>query len=176
MTTFERTPYLTLTVAALVLTLGLSFAGCGNKPSRSSDGPTSFTVSNAIFAEVTELYVSIQSQPASRPALSWKALDQPYLLAAIFSNNVQVDKQTNTVSNTEQIVWFWHNGLPTGRDGAVKFSDGFDPHLEAEGLYTLTPQFDVPDLPSGTYVLVVWALDRNGEPVAASREMLFTVP
>ncbi|MCA9524654.1 MAG: hypothetical protein KC609_26990 [Myxococcales bacterium] len=171
-----RTVGITVVGLLLLLAGGALLGGCGEKSQRvSSDGPTSFAVQNAIFSDVLEVTLAVQSQSGGRPALSWKATEQPYVIAAIFTNNVQIDKQSNSVSNTAEIVWLWHNGLQTGRDGAVKFSDGFDPRREAEGLYTLRPEYDPASLAPGTYVIALWALDRNGEPVAASREVVLTV-
>ena len=65
------------------------------------------------------------------------------------------------------IVWIWHTGLGTGRDGNV---------LYEHGLSNTRGDAPLDRLPSGTYFWAVWALDEQGLPVAATDEYTLSVP
>ncbi|MFO7658032.1 MAG: hypothetical protein R6W78_13295 [Bacteroidales bacterium] len=56
------------------------------------------------------------------PVLQWDSISIPYLVAAIFSQPVEVEN--GVIFNTSDIIWFWHSGLESGKNGYVEFGEG----------------------------------------------------
>ncbi|MBN2613546.1 MAG: hypothetical protein JXB00_18465 [Bacteroidales bacterium] len=56
------------------------------------------------------------------PVLRWDSVNVPYIVAAIFSQPIEIEG--GVISNTSDIVWIWHSGLETGKDGYVEFTEG----------------------------------------------------
>lgn len=165
----------TLTLFWVIMVLFAT--ACANSPNASSSGttkpPQTFVYNNQLFRDTRLVSAAVSSLAGGAPNFSWPALSDPHIVAAVFDTNIQVSAKERRVINPEHIVWLWHSGLNNGRDGNVRYSDGYDPR----GL-----GFDVENppepaaLPPGSYVWAVWSMDGAGNVVASSQELLFSVP
>jgi hypothetical protein len=106
----------------------------------------------------------------SMPAFTWQATAARLVLAAVFRENIQV--QNGKIINPSAVVWVWHTGLGTGREGNVRYDQGGQVDSGSLAKITRPPAA----LPRGDYVWAVWAWDPSGTRViGASRETFFTV-
>ena len=104
------------------------------------------------------------------PGFAWEATGQDLVYLSVFDTNIQAS--SNRILNSERIVWSWHSGLGTGREGAVFFEDGRDV-INGRMLENGPP---TPLEAGASYVWAVWAWDDQGKRVTySSREIKFTV-
>lgn len=100
--------------------------------------------------------------PSIRPTFSWEPTGRLHVQAAVFSENIQVTD--GSIENAREIVWLWHSGMSTGREGFVRWSDG---------IFLGAPQGSL--TPGSSYVWAVWAWDDQGLVITdASPELFFT--
>jgi hypothetical protein len=137
----------------------LALVGCGAAEDDESGG---FVYQNQIFSGTVSIQAA-QSGSLSAPAFSWAATGEKHVVCAIFDERIQLDQ--NHVSNTDRVVWLWHSGLGSGREGNLLYSHGVAADNGA-------PE---PLLP-GSYYWAVWAMDLDGFPVASSVEYTLAVP
>jgi hypothetical protein len=129
-----------------------------------SEGSEDFVYHNAILRGVNPLQAAA-SGTLERPDFSWPATDEKHVACAVFERRISVRK--NQITNADDIIWVWHSGLGTGRDGNVLYEHGVANEAGQ----------DPPDrLPTGTYYWAVWALDEQGLPISATDEYTLTVP
>ncbi len=147
-------------LALLLVGLALCIGGCEDGVTDGED----FVYHNAILRDVRPLQAAA-SGTLQRPDFSWPATDEKHVACAIFERRISVRK--NQITNADDILWLWHSGLGTGRDGNVLFEHGVRNEAGA-------PPLD--RLPPGTYYWAVWALDEQGLPIAATDEYTLTVP
>jgi hypothetical protein len=122
------------------------------------------TYQNQLFAQTARINAA-QDGSASTPGFSWIATGYRHVVCAVFSSPIHVKE--NQITNADDVVWIWHSGLGTGREGNIRYGDG-RPHPASS---------DAPaPLGLGVYYWGVWALDDAGHAVASSVECTLMVP
>lgn len=103
------------------------------------------------------------------PELQWVKTYANFITAVIATDSLRVEN--NTITNKGSILWQWHDGMISGTDSLVKFSDGRT--VEGEKiLYDVQPLA----LESGLYYYAIWAWRQNGKDLhMSSRQQKFYV-
>ena len=107
---------------------------------------------------------------SSTPTFTWRVTRNQLVFLGVFTENIVV--KNNSIVNAYDIVWAWHSGLGTGREGNVFFSDGLNVvNGELQDGTQPTP------LQNGQgYSWAVWAWDYEGKEITdSSQEMFFYV-
>ncbi len=145
--------------------LSLSIINCGSEGEfRDSKANTEFKYQNNIFTRTIRIRASVSFPKPGEPSFSWPATGSKHVVCAVFSERIQV--KNNKITNTDQIVWLWHSGLPRGREGNVRFVDGIDPKTEKP---------PTKPLPPGKYYWGVWALTDRGKVMYSTLEYQFEI-
>ena len=139
--------------ALLLTSLAVFAAGCDDGSDLAGED---FVYENGILRGAGPLQAAVSGTP-QRPNFSWPATNEKHVVCALFARRINV--RQSEITNPEDIVWIWHTGLGTGRDGNV---------LYEHGLSNTRGDAPLDRLPSGTYFWAVWALDEQGLPVAAT--------
>lgn len=141
-----------------IFALGCFFLyGCGaddlgdDDDDEASDGYYYTEIQNLLFYGSNVIFLEI-TQDVNNPSFAWNATGLEYVVVTIF--NSKIDLKNDQISNPEDAVWTWHNGLGKGREGNVSFSDGRD---VVDGKIRNT----VSSLPPGTYYIAAWGYDEN---------------
>lgn len=130
--------------------------------------PGGFAFDNNLFENTERLLAEATGDP-SRPNLSWPSTGRSMVVVGVFRR--RIDVRRNLITNTWDLVWLWHTGLPAGREGNITWSDG-NPVVDGVPEDGVEP----PALRPGTYYWAVWAFDDRGVPVASSVELTLEVP
>jgi hypothetical protein len=126
------------------------------------------TYQNNVFQRTRRLEAAIAGSP-STPSVSWPSTGRQLVVAGFFGRHIDV--RQNLITNAGDLVWIWHTGLASGREGNVNWADGVparwgEPQVgEAPG-----------PLGPGTYYWAVWTLDDRGEPSESTIEFAHSVP
>jgi hypothetical protein len=105
----------------------------------------------------------------SVPCLIWDSLGIDILTAAIFNRPIQV--KGGEISNARDMIWQWHSGMLTGREGDVQYSDGRN--VIHDTIDYLNP---ARALDSGHYYWAVWGWNQSGVRIwYSSRQLEFYV-
>jgi hypothetical protein len=127
-----------------------------------------FVYNNNIFPKTATLAAAASPMGSSVPNLSWPATGEPFVVAAFFVH--RIDVASGIITNVGDLVWIWHTGLPTGREGNVTWSQGV-PAVGGELEEGTVPS----PLPTGTYYWAVWALNESGVVVSSTVENVYEV-
>ncbi|MFW5786203.1 MAG: hypothetical protein ACOCYC_03080 [bacterium] len=103
------------------------------------------------------------------PAFSWNDNERPYVLLAIFNDDLDIGD--NRILNEEVVVWTWHSGLGKGLRGDIDYEDGVavvDGELQE---YT----DDLDPLADGSYQAGLWMYDQNYNLTESSVLKSFTI-
>jgi hypothetical protein len=104
----------------------------------------------------------------STPDLIWDSMGIEILTAAIFNQPIQVEG--GEISNTSDIIWQWHSGMLTGKEGAVQYSDG------RNVIHNTSDTIDYLNAPSalnsGHYYWAVWGWNQSGVRIWYSSKQL----
>jgi hypothetical protein len=137
------------------------------------EAPLDEALNNPIFpgANVVETGVpAFNDTVSSTPGFTWVQTKCRLVFVGVFAQRIIV--KDRKILNPGDIVWAWHSGLGTGREGSIIFTDGVDVN---EGIL----QTGVPPHPlqgGRGYNWAVWAWDDDGLKIAwSSREMFFVV-
>lgn len=142
-----------------VFSMALAFSACG-----AEGDAVDPTYQNQVFSG-TDRINAAQDGSVYQPGFSWIATGYRHVVCAVFNSPIHVKQ--NQITNADEVVWIWHTGLGTGREGNIRYSDG-RPHPASS---------DAPaPLASGVYYWAVWALDDAGHAVASSVEYTLNVP
>jgi hypothetical protein len=99
----------------------LLLGACGVSDEAGDPGDPGFVYKNQIFRN-TQLVTAAKSGANATPAFSWQALGEKHVVLAIFSERIQVAQ--DHIANGDKVVWLWHTGLGSGREGNVLFAQG----------------------------------------------------
>lgn len=106
----------------------------------------------------------------ANPVLRWDSVQTTHIVAAIFKQPVLMIN--GAVTNTDDIVWIWHTGLGTGKNGHVEYIHGKsisngDIYNETDLIHLVGP---------GNYYWGVWGWNNSGTVVAySSRALVFFI-
>lgn len=98
----------------------------------------------------------------NKPIIKWETIDSPLTIVAI--SNDSLTTINNRITNINSIIWIWHNGMTSGKNGNINFLDG---HNVKNGNieYNRTPD----NLEIGKfYFLNIWAFDYFGKKIKYS--------
>lgn len=106
---------------------------------------------------------------SSKPSLQWSGGGE-LVATGIFKNRIETTEKG--IKNIQDIVWLWHSGLGTGRNGSVKFTDGRNVlNGKVDEI-----SFPTPLTKGNFYSWGVWSWGISGEKIyASSREQIFIV-
>jgi len=99
----------------------------------------------------------------STPSFSWCATGNQLVVVAIFNSWIEVS--LTKILNGEDIVWMWHTGLYTGREGTVRYGDGYSLSNGIALYDTLYPLQN-----NMNYYWAVWAWGNDGKKVEKSSQ------
>ncbi len=106
----------------------------------------------------------------SQPA--WIPTKSKVIIAAIFKNTIQVEK--NEIKNKEDIVWYW-DSKGKNDPGKVIISDGNIASFE-NGKFVFSKVTQEPFLKPGNYIFCILVWDNYGQNIiAASKEVPFNL-
>ncbi len=150
----------------VVLALSFSYLACGGADSynQNHSNSNSFAYQNNLFTNTTRLAAAVNIPVPGEPSFSWQATGRKHVVCAIFSDRVQVRR--NEITNPDKIVWMWHSGLATGREGNILFKHGV---AGAESTQSANP------LPRGSYFWGVWVFDDSGTPIMSTVENVLEI-
>lgn len=145
----------------LCFVLSVSYLACGGADSYNvnSSNNSNFQYQNNLFTNTTRMSAAVNMPAPGEPSFSWIATGKKHVVCAIFSERVQVRR--NQITNTDKVIWMWHSGLDSGREGNILFEHGV---AGAESKVKATP------LAKGTYFWGVWVFDDNGIPIMSTVE------
>jgi len=146
-----------------MLILGCFFLyGCGDAEVGDEESGRYYypEIQNLLFYGTYEISLEITPN-VSNPSFAWNATGLEYVVVTIF--NSKIDLKENQISNPEDAVWTWHNGLGEGREGNISFSDGRD-------VVNAEIQETVSHLPRGTYYIAAWGYDKYYNLTHSSKE------
>jgi len=152
------------TKTIILFTLCLAIVACGDSASFEK-AAGKFVHQNNIFAKTSRLTASAQLTEVGQPSFSWNATSKKHVICAIFKERIQV--KNNLITNQDKVIWIWHTGFGTGREGNILFSQGGTSTTKANSPSPLQP---------GVYYWAVWALNAQGEPELSSVENLLNIP
>ncbi len=105
----------------------------------------------------------------SIPVLNWDSLGIRIITAVIFNDKIRVEG--NSIVNTENIVWQWHSGMKSGKEGRVQYIDGKNVINDTIDYYHAPDSLD-----EGLYYWAVWGWGKSVTRVwYSSRELKFYV-
>jgi hypothetical protein len=142
----------------------VSLFGCGADSASAVEG----RFENNVFLRTRRIEARI-ADSAAAPSISWQATGRRLVVAAFFSR--PIDVRQNQIRNTNDLVWMWHSGMDTGREGNIAWADGA-PASFGQPLIGRAPT----PLSPGTYSWAVWSLDEGGKPAEATIVYSHTVP
>lgn len=152
--------------ALLILCLG-----CKSESSPAS--PPDAALNNPVFpgSGIIETGIPVLNDTVSAtPAFTWVQTNCRLVFVGIFADRIIV--KDRRILNPNDIIWAWHSGLGTGREGSIYFADGVD--VKQGSL-----QMGVSPTPlqgRRGYIWAVWAWDDDGLKIArSSKEMFFVV-
>ncbi len=138
-----------------------ALAACGAEGENGNPDPT---YQNQLFSGTARINAA-KDGSSYQPGFSWIATGYRHVVCAVFKSPIHVKE--NQITNADDVVWIWHTGLGTGREGNIRYSDG-RPHPASS---------DAPaPLQNGVYYWGVWALNDAGHAVASSVEYTLNVP
>ena len=106
----------------------------------------------------------------SAPELHWDSIQTTRIVAAIFSEPIQISG--GIIVNTSDIVWIWHSGLESGRNGKVEFLEGRS--INNSNIMNLTAP--MPLIGNSIYYWGVWGWDASGVKILySSRPICFYI-
>ena len=121
------------------------YAACAaGAPSEGSKNP--FAYRNNLFRNTVKINAVVKFVKPGEPSFSWPATGYKHVVC--------------------EVVWLWHTGLGTGREGNVLFEHGIPGPNKKGPVSALKP---------GTYYWGVWAFDDHGRPAFSSVENSFEV-
>jgi hypothetical protein len=121
----------------------------------------SISINNISFSWDTETYIELNGGDTI-----FRSLNAKSFFIGIFSNKISASIEE--ILNVDEMVWAWHSGLGTGRNGSVLYEDG----KNTENGELLDGNLRL--LNSNTrYYFAIWGWDRYGELECSSMEMYF---
>ncbi len=120
----------------------------------------------------TGYYYSLVDTLNSEPSFRWDSLDISLVTVAIFNQPINVYK--GAIVNTGNLIWQWHSGMESGKEGNIQYSDGrnvlYNDEASIDYFHPARP------LDEGHYFWAVWGWNRSGVKVwYSSRQLEFYV-
>jgi len=136
-----------------------------------------------IFGEFLNTYKIDILQPSynelietNEPIIKYKnTIENKYIMVSIWNNEPKI--QAGRVTNSKEMVWYWHTGMDNSGIGYVEYAKGANPINGIINTGIRNENSSVTPLLSGrTYYLVVWEWDVNGrEIISSSTNSIFHV-
>jgi hypothetical protein len=101
------------------------------------------------------------------PSVIWEPTASKNVIAAIFDAD-NIEASSDEILNFEDVIWAWHSGLGTGREGSVFYNDG---RKVENGRITDQPPVLLNNLEH--YVLGIWAWNIDGTKIVYSSDAVF---
>jgi len=98
----------------------------------------------------------------SRPVIKWDTIDSPLAIVAISKDSLTTIN--NRITNINSIIWIWHNGMVSGKNGNIKFLDG---HNVKNGNIEYNKTADNLEI-AKLYYLNIWGFDYFGKKIKYS--------
>ena len=112
----------------------------------------------------------------TEPIIKYKnTIENKYIMVSIWNNEPKI--QAGRVTNSKEMVWYWHTGMDNSGIGYVEYAKGANPINGIINTGIRNENSSVTPLLSGrTYYLVVWEWDVNGrEIISSSTDSIFHV-
>ena len=104
------------------------------------------------------------------PEFHWVTSNKRFVLACVSTNILEI--YDNRIKNTKDIVWIWHTGIGSGREGSIQYSYG----KNVTNGEINEKQEPIPLERGKIYYWSVWAWDEKGQVISASSdEYYFTI-
>lgn len=157
-------------IASIIL-LFLSLSSCTScKPDDPDPKPSPIQKGIPIIARTTLIKVSapyFDTIAYRNPSIVWEPTGSKNVIAAIFDAD-NIEANSDEVLNFEDVVWAWHSGLGTGREGSVFYNDG---RKVENGNITDQPPVLLNNLEH--YVLGIWAWNEDGTRIISSSDAVY---
>ena len=104
----------------------------------------------------------------NEPIIKYKnTIENKYIMVSIWNNKPKV--QASKVTNSKEMVWYWHTGMDNSGIGYVEYLKGANPinGIVNTGIYNENNSVK-PLLSGKTYYLVIWEWDVNGQEIISS--------
>lgn len=105
--------------------------------------------------------------PNLPPPFVWEPTEKKYVFAAIFDDE-NIDVKDSKIINKDKIIWAWHSGLGSGKEGSVSFYDGRKV-LNGEVTNELPDKLKSKNY----YIFGVWAWNNDGTQILYSSEVIY---
>lgn len=108
-----------------------------------------------------------------KPMFTWENMSIRIAFMGIFTEPIQVSN--DEITNSSDIIWQWHSGMPTELGDTIQFSEGGNVIIQANGEVSYGPP--PPELEVGRdYFWGVWGWGQSGTRVLySSKELKFHV-